>query len=170
MYLWHGQENLMMPEYLKIPPSIRRVYKENFYREPWLDIYTKYFYSIDIVGRFRLSTRRTCLKTYADRGDLNPQEKKYNVALSKFRVVAENVFGRLKGRFHCLLKRLDISVQNTVNIVAACCTLHVYELKKQEFLEDWLQNIDIDVGENIAYPEICRDFGLGLAIREEIKN
>ena len=70
-----------------------------------------------------------------------------------------------------LLKRLDISVQNTVNIVAACCTLHnVYELKKQEFLEDWLQNIDIDVGENIAYPEICRDFGLGLAIREEIKN
>ena len=148
-----------------------RVYTENFYWEPCLDIYTKYFYSIDDIGRFRLSTRRIYLKTYADRGDLNPQEKKYNVALSKSRVAAENAFGRLKGRFHCLLKRLDTSVQNTVNIVAACCTLHnVCELKKQEFFEDWLQNIDIDVGENITYPEICRDFGLGLAIREEIKN
>ena len=41
MYLWDGQENLMMPEYLKISPSIRSVYKEYFYPEPSLDIYKK---------------------------------------------------------------------------------------------------------------------------------
>ena len=35
------------------------------------------------------------------------------------------------------------------------------ELKEQEFFESWLQNIDIDLGENIPYRRICRDFGLG---------
>ena len=88
------------------------------------------------------------MKPYADCGDLNPQEKKYNVALSKSRVVVKNGFGRLKGRFQCLSKHLDTSVQNTVNIVAACCARrNVYELKKQEFFEDWLQNIDTDLGQ-----------------------
>ena len=111
------------------------------------------------------------MKPYADRGNLTPQESRYNVALSKSRVVVENAFGRLKGRFQCLAKRLDTSVQNTVNIVGACCTLHnVCELKKQDFFEYWLQNIDIDLGENIPYPGIYCGFGLGQEIREEIKN
>ena len=66
-------------------------------------------------------------------------------------------------------KRSDTSVQKTVNIVTACCTLHnVCKLKKQKFFEDWLQNID--VGENIPNPGICHGFGLGQAMREEIKN
>ena len=39
MYFWDGQENLMMPEYLKIPPFIRSVDKEHFHPEPCLDIY-----------------------------------------------------------------------------------------------------------------------------------
>ena len=83
----------------------------------------------------------------------------------------ENAFGRLKGRLQCLSKRLDTSVQNTVNTVSECCTLHnVCELKKNEFFKDWLQNIDIDLGENIPYPGICRSFGLRQAMWEEIKN
>ena len=111
------------------------------------------------------------MKSYADCGVLNPQEKRYNVALSKSCVVVENTFGRLKGRFQCLSKRLDTSVQKAVSIVAACCTLHnVCELKKQEFSKVWLQNINIDLGENIPYPGICRGFELGQAMREELKN
>ena len=54
-----------------------------------------------------------------------------------------------------------------MSIVAVCCTLHnVCELKIREFFGDWLQNIDIDLGENIPSP----GFGLGQEIREEIKN
>ena len=84
------------------------------------------------------------MKPYADRGDLNPKVKRYNVALSKSRVVVENAFERLKDRFQCLSK-CDTSVQKTVNIVAACCALRsVCELKKREFFEDWLQSIDKD--------------------------
>ena len=58
-----------------------------------------------------------------------------------------------------------------MSIVAVCCTLHnVCELKIREFFGDWLQNIDIDLGENIPYPGIYHGFGLGEEIREEIKN
>ena len=49
MYLWDAQENLMTPEYLKISPSIRSVYKEHFYPEP--------FDSTIDIGRLSLSTR-----------------------------------------------------------------------------------------------------------------
>ena len=161
MYLWDGQENLMMSEYLKNPPSIRSVYKEYYCPEPCQDIYKIFLSNIDI-GRFSLSTRGIIMKPYGDRGDLNPQEKRYNVALSKSRVVVENAFGRLKGRFQCLSKCLDNSVQKTVSIVAACCTLHsVCELRKQEFFEDWLQNIDIDLGENINIPRNLSWFWAG---------
>ena len=84
-----------------------------------------------ILGDSAYPLGKFIMKPYADRGDLNPQEKGYNVALSKFRVVVENAFGRFKGSFQCSSKRLDTSVQKTVNIVVTCCALHnVCELKK----------------------------------------
>ena len=72
-----------------------------------------------IFGDSVYALEELIMRPYADRGDLNPQEKRCNVALSKSLVVVENAFGRFKGRFQCLSKRLDISVQNTVNIAAA---------------------------------------------------
>lgn len=36
----------------------------------------------------------------------------------------EHAFGRLKSRFRCLLKRLDVNVENANNIIIACCVLH----------------------------------------------
>ena len=124
--------------------------------------YTKYFYPTLILGDSAYPLEEFIMKPYGDRGDLNPQEKRYNVALSKSRVGVENAFGRLKGRFQHLSKCLDNSVQKTVSIAAACFTLHsVYELRKQEFLEDWLQNIDIDLGENINIPRNLSWFWAG---------
>ena len=99
------------------------------------------------------------MKAYADRGDLNPQEKRYSVALSKSRVVVKNAFGGLKGIFQCSSTRLDTSVQKTVS-VTACCTLH------NVCFEDWLQNIDTDLGENIPHPGNCCGFRLGQAMQE----
>ena len=38
--------------------------------------------------------------------------------------MTENAFGRLKGRWQCLLKRNDTDLKYVVQQVAACCILH----------------------------------------------
>ena len=110
------------------------------------------------------------MKPYADRGSLSEQEKLFNVALSQSRVVVENAFGRLKGRFRCLSKRLDTSVQNAVIITSACCILHNFcELCRQEFPEEWLQDVDVDMVHNLPYPGTYRAVGYAQEIRDKIK-
>lgn len=44
----------------------------------------------------------------------------FNQKFSRARVVVENAFGRLKGRWRCLLKRNDCDTQ----LVLTCCALH----------------------------------------------
>ena len=97
------------------------------------------------------------MKPYSDRGNLSEEECRFNFSLSRSRVVVENAFGRLKGRFQCLAKRIDTTVEHTVNIVTMCCMLHNFcILSNQEFLEEWMQ-IDVDwvrQGENQRCIEI----------------
>ena len=53
-------------------------------------------------------------------------------------MVVENSFGRLKMRWRCLSKRLDCKLNNVINIVAACVTLHnLCETIGDAFLEEW---------------------------------
>jgi len=44
--------------------------------------------------------------------------------ISRTHVVIENAFGRLKGRYRCLLKRNDCAVEVVKSIVLTCCALH----------------------------------------------
>ncbi|XP_004211776.2 putative nuclease HARBI1 [Hydra vulgaris] len=76
-----------------------------------------------ILGDSTYSLENWLMKPYSDRGNLSVEEAKFSASLNKCRVVIENSFGRLKGRFQCLLKRLDTTVKHTVNIVTTCCIL-----------------------------------------------
>ena len=110
------------------------------------------------------------MKPYANRSQMSEEEKLFNNALSHSRVVVENVFGRLKGRFQCLSKRLDTSLENAVIIVSACCILHNFcELRKQDFSEEWLQGLDIGMVNNIPYPGTYRTVGYAVEMRDKIK-
>ena len=110
MYLWDDWENLMMPEYLKVLPFIKSVYKEHFSRQLCLEIckiLRSYHWN---WADLAYPLKEFIVKPYAYRGDLNLHEKRYNFSLSKSREVVENTFRKLKGRFQCLSKRLDTSV------------------------------------------------------------
>uniref|UniRef100_A0A3Q2YV74 DDE Tnp4 domain-containing protein n=1 Tax=Hippocampus comes TaxID=109280 RepID=A0A3Q2YV74_HIPCM len=67
------------------------------------------------------------MKPFSDNGRLTQPQKEFNYKHSRARMVVENAFGRLKGRWRILLKTQDTHLVNLKNIVAACCTLHNLE-------------------------------------------
>ena len=70
------------------------------------------------------------IKPYPLNINTSDAEKKFNKKLSSARSVVERTFGILKGRWRCLLKRLDNQLENLPQIIIACCVLHNRELTK----------------------------------------
>ena len=82
------------------------------------------------------------MKAFPDNGSLSCQQKTFNYSLSRARVVVEHAYGRLKGRWRCLLKRNDVLIRDVPKLVAACCVLHnVCEIHGETFDEDWMSDI-----------------------------
>lgn len=80
------------------------------------------------------------MKPYQETASSTPGEKNYNYRQSRARMVVENAFGRLKGRWRCLLKRLDFKLENVAYVVSACVVLHnMCELYGDNCLSQWTQ-------------------------------
>lgn len=123
-----------------------------------------------ILGDSAYGLKNWLMRPFYDRGNLTPSEVAFNNALSKTRVVVENAFGRLKGRFRCLGKRLDLSVANSCITIGACCVLHNFcETMKEEFHDDWLTGIQIYAGIPQCDRNARQDQQAG-AIRNELKD
>ena len=71
--------------------------------------------------------------------DGEPQVGRIAGKLDMARMAVENAFGRLKGRWRCLLKRMDIAIANVPNVVATCVVLHNYcEMHGDECQPAWI--------------------------------
>ncbi len=54
--------------------------------------------------------------------------------------VVKNSFGRLKGRWQCLLERMDFSLTNVPSVVASFVTLHnICERFGDNCLDSWIE-------------------------------
>lgn len=79
------------------------------------------------------------MKPYIETPNSTDAECKYNYRQSRARMVVENAFGRLKGRWRCLSKRIDLHVSNVPHIVAACVTLHnICEIAGDHCFPEWI--------------------------------
>lgn len=63
------------------------------------------------------------MKPFPD-GDLTPEQATFNAILRRARMIVEVAFGRLKGRFQCLLKRIDTALKYLPAKIASCVVLH----------------------------------------------
>lgn len=124
-----------------------------------------------IIGDSAYGLSNFLMRPFVDRGHLTQSQIEFNSRLSKTRVVVENGFGRLKGRFRCLAKRMEVSVPNCCVIASACCVLHNYcEAMKEDFNDEW--SIGVDIHANIPQ---CADRDANYdqqaeAIRDAIAN
>jgi len=84
------------------------------------------------------------MKPYPDTGNLTRQQQHYNYRQSRARMVVENAFGRLKGRWRCLLKRMDyLDMQYTTDVIATCVVFHnICELNGDECNPEWFNSDD----------------------------
>ena len=79
------------------------------------------------------------MKPYMDNAQTTAKERTFNYRQSRARMVVENAFGRLKGRWRCLLKRMDCQLSNVPNIVGSCVTLHnICELYGDHCSDEWI--------------------------------
>ena len=82
------------------------------------------------------------MKPYVQQSNLSNAAKAFNYRLSKARMVVENAFGRLKGRWRCLLKRNDTATEDVPTAISACCVLHnICEVHKEQFDDTWLEEL-----------------------------
>lgn len=118
-----------------------------------------------ILGHSAYAVSEGLMKPYTDHGNLTLDESRFNIKHSTSRVVVENAFGRLKGRFRSISKRLDLSVENFCNVITACCVLRSYCL----FFDDqWLNGINTHVGVCPGDPDQRQNIN-AIAIRDAIK-
>ena len=82
------------------------------------------------------------MKPFVHHGSITNEQRVYNFRHSRARMVVENTFGRLKGRWRCLIKRNDTSTDDVPLLILACCVLHnVCEVHKEEFNSAWLEDV-----------------------------
>ena len=85
----------------------------------------------------------------ADTGNLTREERTFNYRLSRARMVTENAYWRLKGRWRIPLKRNDTRIHKLQNVVTACCVLHnLCETAGEDFDENLLVHVYQDGNAN----------------------
>ena len=77
-----------------------------------------------LVGDPAYKLTTWCMKPYPETATITQSQIDFNKSLSSARVVIEQAFGLLKGRWRCLLTKLDESVDKVLEIITVCCVLH----------------------------------------------
>ncbi len=93
--------------------------------------------SLGIIADAAYPLIRWVMKPFLDNGHFSPEKSHFNYRLSRARMVVENAFGRLKGRWGCFLKQNEVAITKMNSIVVTCCVLHnICEVFKETFNPD----------------------------------
>ena len=110
------------------------------------------------------------MKPYLESTNSTDKERNFNYRQSRARMVVKNAFGRLKGRWRCLLKRIDSNLSNVPNMVSSCVVLHnICEQYGDNCSQDWVVHADQPTVP--PTPSTCSSSsGMGSSIRAAIRD
>lgn len=124
---------------------------------------------IHLIGDAAYPLKKWLMKGFLNHQILTPDQSHFNFCLSSARMVVENSFGRLKGRWRCLLKRNDVDINIMSDIVVACCILHnICELRKERYLPEWNTDLQCDVSADVTDREHNRITDDAQAVRRAL--
>ena len=72
---------------------------------------------VNIIGDSAYPIHVWLMKPFSDNSQLSPQQKYFNYRLSQARIVIENAFGWLKGRWRRLMKRNEMMIENIPTVI-----------------------------------------------------
>lgn len=112
----------------------------------WTEMFEGVDVPLVILGDAAYPLLPWLMKAYPEGRGITPEQTNFNYRLSQARMTVERAFGRLKGRWRCLLKRCDAHISHVPNIISACCVLHNFcEIHREPFVE--LEESADEVGE-----------------------
>ncbi|XP_032064807.1 protein ANTAGONIST OF LIKE HETEROCHROMATIN PROTEIN 1-like [Thamnophis elegans] len=86
-------------------------------------------------------------------GQLDSRKQLFNNRLGHCRTVVGQAFERLRGRWRCLLSRLDVRERYAPRVIVACCILHnICESKGEPLQEGW-EEVVRSVSRSYQQPE-----------------
>ena len=124
---------------------------------------------IFLVGDSAYPLSTWLMKPFAYNSNLTPGQRSFNFHLSRARIVVENAFGRLKGRWRRLMKRNDMNIDNVPYVITACCILHnICELHGDSFNDLWLEDIDMSTQPEVSHSRGSNVHNTAKAIRDAL--
>ena len=77
-----------------------------------------------LVGDSAYPLSKWLMKPFKQTRTLTESQLRYNCAVSQARVVIEQAYGILKGRWRCLYKAMEEKISSVPLTILACCVLH----------------------------------------------
>lgn len=138
-------------------PLYKKITEENLLPNKMLDINCVQV-PLFLIADSAYPLQAWLMKPFPHSGVLTNRQKTFNYRLSRARIVVENAYGRLKGRWRRLLKRNDMHVNHIPHIVAAACILHnMCEIHNGRFNDAWLEDTTQSGGSSQPPTSVCTD-------------
>ncbi|XP_033104551.1 protein ANTAGONIST OF LIKE HETEROCHROMATIN PROTEIN 1-like [Anneissia japonica] len=112
---------------------------------------------IFIIGDPAYTLLPWLMKRFSQRGNVDRRHLVFNYKLSKARMVVEQAFGNLKGRWRILMRRNDSHISKILMIVNTCCVLHNFCIEQNDdydvILNQFPEDIEDEVAQDIPLPD-----------------
>ena len=119
-----------------------------------------------MIGGAAYPLKSWLMKPFPNNTKLTTRQRNYNYRVCRARIVTEISYGRLKARWHRLLKRNDMNINNIPHVITAACLLHnICEIHREHYNDAWLQ-----IGEEHAQPDPAASRDTPSGLPQDIRN